>query len=247
MQRWTSWKDTCFSPLISNFLIPRGPHAHTWSDVHISHGHAQQGVGARPPAARPRSGAKSAAVAYRPSASLLLQPVREGSAPLQACMEGFEVAAMRLRSTGNLNIITVEHMKKMKNNAFVGNIGLFDNEFDMAEPEGLEGMKVDNIKPQVDHFDSCWLPGGFSCSFTKQVLAQLDLLVNWRETKAYKKDVYLLPKELDEKVAKRHLPALGAELDVHSQEQADYINGSQTDVLFETLQALVRPAGRQWR
>merc|ERR1712093_773746 len=80
---------------------------------------------------------------------------------LQACMEGFQVAALEsvvgeidifTSATGNFNIITLAHMKKMKNNAIVGNIGHFDNEIDMAGLEGLEGMKVENIKPQVDRF-----------------------------------------------------------------------------------------------
>merc|ERR1711879_43162 len=147
-------------------------------------------------------------------------------------------------TTGNKDIITVEHMKKMKNNAIVGNIGHFDNEIDMAGLEGLEGIKVENIKPQVDRFE---FPDGhgvivlaagrllnlgcatghpsfvMSCSFTNQTLAQLDLLKNWKETRAYKNDVYLLPKELDEKVARLHLPALGAELTELTKEQADYI------------------------
>merc|ERR1719284_2393007 len=147
-------------------------------------------------------------------------------------------------STGNFNIITLDHMKKMKNNAIVGNIGHFDNEIDMAGLEGLEGMEVDNIKPQVDRFvfpdghGVILLASGrllnlgcatghpsfmMSCSFTNQVLAQLDLLKNWKETKAYKNDVYLLPKELDEKVARLHLPSLGAELTTLTKEQADYI------------------------
>merc|ERR1711862_180579 len=161
---------------------------------------------------------------------------------LQACMEGFQVTTLEsvvgeidifVTTTGNFNIITVEHMKKMKNNAIVGNIGHFDNEIDMAGLEGFAGIKVENIKPQVDRFV---FPDGhgviilasgrlcnlgcatghpsfvMSCSFTNQVLAQLDILKNWKETKAYKNDVYLLPKELDEKVARLHLPALGAEL-----------------------------------
>merc|ERR1719155_460870 len=146
-------------------------------------------------------------------------------------------------ATGNYEIITLAHMKKMKNNAIVGNIGHFDNEIDMAGIEGLEGVKVENIKPQVDRFV---FPDGhgviilasgrlcnlgcatghpsfvMSCSFTNQVLAQLDILKNWKETKAYKNDVYLLPKELDEKVAKLHLPSLGAQLTELSKEQADY-------------------------
>merc|ERR1711953_385802 len=135
-------------------------------------------------------------------------------------------------------------MKKMKNNAIVGNIGHFDNEIDMAGLEVLAGIKVDNIKPQVDRYE---FPDGhgvivlaagrllnlgcatghpsfvMSCSFTNQTLAQLDLLNNWKKTKAYKNDVYLLPKELDEKVARLHLPALGAKLTELTKEQADYI------------------------
>merc|ERR1712010_119816 len=142
------------------------------------------------------------------------------------------------------NIITLEHMKKMKNNAIVGNIGHFDNEIDMAGLEKCEGVTVENIKPQVDRFV---FPDGhgvivlasgrllnlgcatghpsfvMSCSFTNQVLAQLDLLKNWKETQQYKNDVYLLPKALDEKVAALHLPALGAEMTILTQAQADYI------------------------
>merc|ERR1712072_537722 len=172
---------------------------------------------------------------------------------LQACMEGFQVVAMEsvvgeadifISSTGNFKIITLEHMKKMKNNAIVGNIGHFDNEIDMAGLEGLPGIKVENIKPQVDRFV---FPDGhgvivlasgrlcnlgcatghpsfvMSCSFTNQALAQLDLLKNWKETKAYKNNVYLLPKDLDEKVARLHLPALGAEMTTLTKDQADYI------------------------
>jgi len=171
---------------------------------------------------------------------------------LQACMEGFEVADIDsvvgeidifTSATGNFDIITLAHMKKMKNNAIVGNIGHFDNEIDMAGVENFPGIKVENIKPQVDRFV---FPDGhgvivlasgrllnlgcatghpsfvMSCSFTNQVLAQLDLLKN-QETKAYKNDVYLLPKELDEKVARLHLPALGARLTTLSEKQAEYI------------------------
>merc|ERR1711937_630834 len=172
---------------------------------------------------------------------------------LQACMEGFQVVAMDsvvgemdifVSSTGNFNIITVDHMKKMKNNAIVGNIGHFDNEIDMAGLEGFPGIKCENIKPQVDRFV---FPDGhgviilasgrllnlgcatghpsfvMSCSFTNQALAQLDLLRNWTGDKAYKNDVYLLPKSLDEKVAALHLPSLGAKLTKLTKEQADYI------------------------
>merc|ERR1712014_468744 len=147
-------------------------------------------------------------------------------------------------STGNYKIITLEHMKNMKNNAIVGNIGHFDNEIDMAGLEAFPGIKVEKIKPQVDRFV---FPDGrgvivlasgrlcnlgcatghpsfvMSCSFTNQVLGQLDLLDNWKNNKGYKKDVYLLPKHLDEKVASLHLPALGAQMTKLSKEQADYI------------------------
>merc|ERR1711908_227259 len=161
---------------------------------------------------------------------------------LQACMEGFQVVTMEsvvgeidifTSATGNYDIITLEHMKKMKNNAIVGNIGHFDNEIDMAGLEGFHGIKCENIKAQVDRYV---FPDGhgviilaagrllnlgcatghpsfvMSCSFTNQVLAQLDILKNCREKKAYKNDVYLLPKNLDEKVARLHLPALGVNL-----------------------------------
>merc|ERR1712190_547263 len=137
---------------------------------------------------------------------------------------------------------TLEHMKKMKNNAIVGNIGHFDNEIDMENLEKMEGIKMENIKPQVDRFvfpdghgvivlasgrllnlGCATGPPSFvmSCSFTNQVLAQLDLLK--ATEKGYKNDVYLLPKLLDEKVAALHLPALGAQLTTLTTEQADYI------------------------
>ena len=133
----------------------------------------------------------------------------------------------------------------MKNNAIVGNIGHFDNEIDMAGVEGWPGIKRINIKPQVDRFE---FPDGhgviilaegrllnlgcatghpsfvMSCSFTNQALAQIELWDNRESDKYVRGKVYLLPKELDEKVAALHLPALGAELTVLSQEQADYID-----------------------
>merc|ERR1711937_1057889 len=139
-------------------------------------------------------------------------------------------------------IIMTDVMSKMKDNAIVGNIGHFDNEIDMA---GLQAVTTRlNIKPQVDKYtfedghgviilaEGLLLNLGcatghpsfvMSCSFTNQTVAQIDLLKNWKETKAYKNDVYLLPKELDEKVARLHLPALGAEMTTLSKEQADYI------------------------
>merc|ERR1712157_399389 len=174
---------------------------------------------------------KGSAFAMRGAGARVIITECDPICALQACMEGFQVATMEdvvgeidifVSTTGNFKIITLEHMKKMKNNAIVGNIGHFDNEIDMAGLESSEGIKVENIKPQVDRFV---FPNGtgiivmaagrllnlgcatghpsfvMSCSFTNQVLAQLDLLKNWKETKAYKNDVYLLPKALDEKVA----------------------------------------------
>merc|ERR1711964_122973 len=155
---------------------------------------------------------------------------------LQACMEGFDVVTLEqvvstadvfVSTTGDKDIIMAEHMKKMKNNAVVGNIGHFDNEVDMAGLEAIPGIKCENIKPQVDRFV---FPDGhgvivlasgrllnlgcatghpsfvMSCSFTNQTLAQLVL---W--------------KELDEKVARLHLPALGANLTTLTKEQAEYL------------------------
>jgi len=196
---------------------------------------------------------KGSAFAMRGSGARVLIAEIDPICALQACMEGFQVVTLEsvvgemdifVTTTGNFNIIRLEHMKAMKNNAIVGNIGHFDNEIQMAELEGFPGIKVENIKPQVDRFE---FPDGhgiivlasgrllnlgcatghpsfvMSCSFTNQTLAQLDLLKNWKETKKYKNDVYLLPKELDEKVARLHLGALGAELTTLTKEQADYI------------------------
>jgi len=196
---------------------------------------------------------KGCAFALRGAGARVLVTEIDPICALQACMEGFQVVTMEsvvseidifTSATGNYDIVTLEHMKKMKNNAIVGNIGHFDNEIDMAGLEGFPGIKVENIKPQVDRFV---FPDGhgvivlasgrllnlgcatghpsfvMSCSFTNQVLAQLDLLKNWKETKAYKNDVYLLPKALDEKVANLHLPALGAEMTKLTKAQADYI------------------------
>merc|ERR1712004_451875 len=196
---------------------------------------------------------KGSAFAMRGSGARVLITEIDPICALQACMEGFQVVKLEsvvgemdifVTTTGNFKIITLDHMKKMKNNAIVGNIGHFDNEIEMENLESCEGIKVENIKPQVDRFV---FPDGhgiiilasgrllnlgcatghpsfvMSCSFTNQVLGQLDLLKNWKEGKGYKNDVYLLPKELDEKVARLHLPALGANLTTLSKEQADYI------------------------
>merc|ERR1719326_2653052 len=196
---------------------------------------------------------KGSAFALRGCGARVLIAEIDPICALQACMEGFQVATMEdvvgemdifVTTTGNFNIIRLEHMQKMKNNAIVGNIGHFDNEIQMAELEGFPGIKVENIKPQVDRFE---FPDGhgiivlasgrllnlgcatghpsfvMSCSFTNQTLAQLEL---WKERDSgkYKKDVYLLPKELDEKVARLHLASLGAKLTVLTKEQSDYVD-----------------------
>ena len=172
---------------------------------------------------------------------------------LQALMEGLEVKRLEsvlkeadifVTATGNKDIIMVSHMAQMKNNAIVGNIGHFDNEIDMAGLENYPGIKRINIKAGLDRWE---FPDGhgvlilaegrllnlgcatghpsfvMSNSFTNQVIAQVDLWIN-RDTNKYEKGkVYVLPKELDEKVAKLHLAALGAELTLLSGEQAEYI------------------------
>jgi len=199
---------------------------------------------------------KGSAFAMRGSGARCLIAECDPICALQACMEGFQIVKIEtvvheidlfVTTTGNFKIITLEHMKKMKNNAIVGNIGHFDNEIEMEALEGMPGIKVENIKPQVDRF---LFPDGhgvivlaagrllnlgcatghpsfvMSCSFTNQVLGQLDLLDNWKNNKGYKNNVYLLPKKLDEKVARLHLPALGADLTVLTKEQADYIGVS---------------------
>merc|ERR1712079_130961 len=172
---------------------------------------------------------------------------------LQACMEGIPVVRLKdvigdidifVTATGNKDIIMVDDMAKMKNNAIVGNIGHFDNEIDMEGLENYKGIKRDNIKPQVDRYE---FPDGhsviilaegrllnlgcatghpsfvMSCSFTNQVIAQIDLWDN-KGTGKYKTAVYTLPKVLDEKVARLHPGKLGAKLTDLSKEQADYIS-----------------------
>merc|ERR1739844_515509 len=199
---------------------------------------------------------KGCAFAMRGAGSRVLITEIDPICALQACMEGFQVVKMEsvvgeidifVSTTGNKDIITLEHMKKMKNNAIVGNIGHFDNEIEMDKLEKFEGIKIENIKAQVDRFV---FPDGhgiiilasgrllnlgcatghpsfvMSCSFTNQVLGQLDLLDNWKENKGYKNQVYLLPKELNEKVVRLHLPALGAQLTTMTKAQADYIGVS---------------------
>jgi len=166
---------------------------------------------------------------------------------LQACMEGYEVLTMEeaaprgdifVTTTGNVDVITVDHMRAMKDRAIVCNIGHFDSEIQVA---GLKNFKWNNIKPQVDEIS---FPNGsrilllaegrlvnlgcatghpsfvMSASFTNQVLAQIEIFTNPGK---YEKKVYVLPKSLDEKVAALHLAKLGAKLTTLNTKQADYI------------------------
>jgi adenosylhomocysteinase len=169
---------------------------------------------------------------------------------LQAAMDGYQVATIEdvidqvdifVTTTGNKDIITADHMAKMKHQAIVGNIGHFDNEIDMAGLERTPGIKRVHVKPQVDE----WIfPDGhtiivlsegrllnlgnatghpsfvMSNSFTNQVMAQIEIFTKPEE---YPIGVYTLPKHLDEKVARLHLDALGVKLTVLTKEQADYI------------------------
>ncbi len=166
---------------------------------------------------------------------------------LQAAMEGYEVVTMDdaceygdifVTATGNLDVITLDHMRKMRDRAIVCNIGHFDNEI---QTEALRNYKTDEIKPQVDEIE---FPDGkkllllsqgrlvnlgnatghpsfvMSASFTNQVMAQLEL---WHNYKNYENKVYVLPKHLDEKVALLHLKKVGAKLTTLSDKQAEYI------------------------
>jgi adenosylhomocysteinase len=170
---------------------------------------------------------------------------------LQAAMEGYEVVTLEdaagdadifVTATGNKDVITVENMRAMKNNAIVCNIGHFDSEIQVA---GLKNFKWDEIKPQVHHIE---FPDGkkiillsegrlvnlgnatghpsfvMSASFTNQTLAQIEL---WTNASSYENKVYTLPKHLDEKVAFLHLAKLGAKLTTLKTEQADYIGVPQ--------------------
>jgi adenosylhomocysteinase len=169
---------------------------------------------------------------------------------LQAAMDGFQVTTLDealpeadfvITATGNRDIVTVEDMQKMKHLAVLGNIGHFDNEIDMAGLTNLPGVVRETIKPQVDKWT---MPNGrsiivlsegrllnlgnatghpsfvMSNSFTDQTMAQIELFVN---NGTYEKKVYVLPKHLDEKVARLHLDALGVKLTTLTKTQADYI------------------------
>ena len=170
---------------------------------------------------------------------------------LQALMEGYEVVTMDdaakigdifVTTTGNIDVITLDHMRIMKDRAIVSNIGHFDSEIQV---NALRNYKWHNVKPQVDEVE---FPDGkriillaegrlvnlgcatghpsfvMSASFTNQVLAQIEL---WNNSEKYKNKVYVLPKDLDEKVARLHLGKLGAQLTKLTAKQADYIGVSQ--------------------
>ena len=170
---------------------------------------------------------------------------------LQAAMDGFEVVLLEdvvasadifITSTGNKDVIRIEHMREMKDMAIIGNIGHFDNEIQVSN---LKNHKWTNIKEQVDMIE---MPSGsrlillsegrllnlgnatghpsfvMSASFTNQVLAQIEL---WTKGKSYKNDVYILPKHLDEKVARLHLERIGVKLTSLGKEQAEYIGVSK--------------------
>jgi len=178
---------------------------------------------------------------------------------LQAAMEGYQVVTMEqaapmadifVTATGNVDVITVDHMRAMKHRAIVCNIGHFDSEIQVA---GLRNMKWDNVKPQVDEIEFpdqkriILLSEGrlvnlgnatghpsfvMSASFTNQVLAQIEL---WTNTSKYERKVYTLPKHLDEKVAALHLAKVGATLTQLTAQQAGYI-GVDTQGPFKAEQ-----------
>jgi adenosylhomocysteinase len=191
---------------------------------------------------------KGSAEALRPPPAQVWITEIDPICALQAAMEGFRVVTMDyaadkadifVTATGNLSVITHDHMQRMKHNAIVCNIGHFDSEIDIAS---LKKYQWENIKPQVDHIV---FPDGkrlivlaegrlvnlgcgtghpsfvMSNSFTNQTLAQLELYTKGDQ---YENKVYVLPKQLDEKVARLHLKKLGVELTVLNEKQCDYLN-----------------------
>jgi adenosylhomocysteinase len=193
---------------------------------------------------------KGSAASLRTGGARVLVTEIDPICALQAAMEGYEVVTMEaaaskgdifVTATGNKDVITIEHMRVMKDNAIVCNIGHFDAEIQIA---ALKNYKWENIKPQVDHVV---FPDGkkiivlsegrlvnlgnatghpsfvMSASFTNQTLAQIEL---WTNAEAYENRVYTLPKKLDEKVAFLHLAKLGVQLSELSKDQADYIGVS---------------------
>jgi adenosylhomocysteinase len=194
---------------------------------------------------------KGCAAALRGQGARVIVTEIDPICALQALMEGLDVRTIEdvvdtadifITATGNRDIITAQHMSRMKHQAIVGNIGHFDNEIDMAGLARIPGIRRDNIKPQVDQ----WIfPDGhaiivlsegrllnlgnatghpsfvMSNSFSNQVLAQIELFTRHDQ---YENKVYVLPKHLDEKIAKIHVEALGAHLTSLRPEQAEYIN-----------------------
>lgn len=193
---------------------------------------------------------KGAAEALRGQGARVIVSEVDPICALQASMDGFQVATLEsvadqvdiiVTCTGNFNVVTLDHILALKHLAIVSNVGHFDNEIDMASLEALEGAEKIEIKPQVHEWR---LPTGrsvlvlsegrlmnlgnatghpsfvMSNSFTNQVLAQLEL---WTRIEEYPIGVYVLPKHLDEKVARLHLDALGVQLTTLTGEQADYI------------------------
>jgi adenosylhomocysteinase len=195
---------------------------------------------------------KGSAASLRQAGCRVLVSEVDPICALQAAMEGYEVTTMEdaapradifVTATGNKDVITLDHMRAMKDRAIVCNIGHFDNEIQIA---GLKNLKWNNVKPQVDEIE---FPDGhriillsegrlvnlgnamghpsfvMSASFTNQTLAQIEL---WTNAGKYERKVYTLPKHLDEKVAMLHLEKIGVKLTKLSKEQADYIGVSET-------------------
>ena len=191
---------------------------------------------------------KGSAASLRQSGARVMVTETDPICALQAAMDGFEVTTMEeaseradifVTATGNIDVITVDHMRSMKDRSIVCNIGHFDSEIQI---ESLRNYKWNNIKAQVDEIE---FPDGkkiivlaegrlvnlgcatghpsfvMSASFCNQVLAQIEL---WENSNKYKNKVYVLPKELDEKVAKIHLEKIGAKLTKLSEQQGKYIN-----------------------
>jgi adenosylhomocysteinase len=191
---------------------------------------------------------KGSAAALRSQGAHVLITEIDPICALQACMEGYQVVTMEeaasvgdifVTTTGNKDIITVEHMRQMKDRSIGCNIGHFDNEIDI---DSIQNMKWTEIKPQVDEVE---FPDGkrliilakgrlvnlgcatghpafvMSASFSNQVIAQIEL---WENANKYGQEVYTLPKHLDEKVARLHLKKLGAKLTELTPDQAQYID-----------------------
>lgn len=192
---------------------------------------------------------KGTAASFRGAGAIVTVTEIDPICALQACMDGYEVKRLEtvvanadvvITTTGNKDIIREEHFRSLRDKAIVCNIGHFDNEIDMAWLNGAYGHTRDEIKPQVDKYtidgkDVIVLAEGrlvnlgcatghpsfvMSNSFTNQTLAQIEL---WKHSNKYENEVYMLPKHLDEKVAKLHLARLGAELTELKQDQAEYI------------------------